>query len=76
MRRQTRNPLVLVLAGAAVLAGRPVGVRAQPMLGGGGGGMPDMRAISGRPLPDAGMPAGTVSVRVARKMPSNAVAGV
>jgi hypothetical protein len=42
----------------------------------GGGGMPDMRAISGRPLPDAGMPAGTVSVRVARKMPSNAVAGV
>jgi hypothetical protein len=42
----------------------------------GGGGMPDMRAISGRPLPDAGMPAGTVSVRVARKMPSNAVAAV
>ncbi|HVZ73008.1 MAG TPA: hypothetical protein VHJ20_11580 [Polyangia bacterium] len=60
----------LSLAGAA---------RAQPFAGGaaGGGppGMPNMRAISGRPLPDRGMPAGTVSVRVARKMPSNAVAG-
>jgi hypothetical protein len=38
--------------------------------------MPDLSQIVGRPLPDRGMPAGTVSVRVARKMPANAVAGV
>jgi hypothetical protein len=49
---------------------------AQPMAGGPPGGMPNMRAISGRPLPDRGMPAGTVSVRVGRKTPANAVAGV
>jgi hypothetical protein len=48
---------------------------AQPMMAGGGGrGMPDLHAISGRPLPDPGMPAGTLSVRVARKMPANGVA--
>lgn len=40
------------------------------------GGMPDLRAISGKALPDRGMPAGTVTVRVARKMPSNPVASV
>ena len=39
-------------------------------------GMPDLSQIVGRPLPDRGMPTGTVSVRVARKMPANAVAGV
>ena len=38
--------------------------------------MPNLRAISGQPLPDQGMAAGTVSVRVARKIPANAVAGV
>jgi hypothetical protein len=38
--------------------------------------MPNLRAISGQPLPDQGMPAGTVSVRVARKIPANAVADV
>ena len=37
--------------------------------------MPNLAEIVGRPLPDNGMPAGTVSVRVARKMPSNGVAG-
>ena len=37
--------------------------------------MPNLPQIVGRPLPDSGMPAGTVSVRVARKMPANAVAG-
>ena len=37
--------------------------------------MPDLSQIVGRPLPDRGMPTGTVSVRVARKMPANAVAG-
>jgi len=38
--------------------------------------MPDLSRIVGRALPDRGMPPGTVSVRVARKMPVNAVAGV
>ena len=37
--------------------------------------MPNLAEIVGRPLPDSGMPTGTVSVRVARKMPSNGVAG-
>jgi hypothetical protein len=58
---------------AAVLAGAPI-ARAQPMVGGGGR-MPDLSQIVGRPLPDGGMPTGTVSVRVSRKMPVNAVAG-
>ena len=39
------------------------------MGGGGGGGMPDLSQIVGRPLPDRGMPTGTVSVRVGRKLP-------
>jgi hypothetical protein len=49
--------------------------QAQPMMGGGGG-MPNLAEIVGRPLPDRGMPTGTVSVRVSRKIPANAVAGV
>jgi hypothetical protein len=48
---------------------------AQPMMGGGGG-MPDLSAISGKPLPDRGMATGTVMVRVARQTPANAVAGI
>jgi hypothetical protein len=51
---------------------------AQPMMGGapgGGRGMPNLRLMNGRPLPDGGLAAGTVTVRVARKMPVNAVAG-
>ena len=48
--------------------------RAQPTMMGGSG-MPNLAEIVGRPLPDNGMPAGTVSVRVARRMPSNGVAG-
>jgi hypothetical protein len=59
--------LAVILAVAAV-------ARAQPMMAGGGG-MPNLAEIVGRPLPDSGMPAGTVSVRVARTMPSNGVAG-
>jgi hypothetical protein len=38
--------------------------------------MPDLRVMNGKPLPDAGLAPGTVTVRVARKMPVNAVAGV
>lgn len=60
---------------AAVLATAAV-ARAQPMAGGpAAGGMPNMRAISGRPLPDRGMPPGMVTVRVARKTPASPVAG-
>jgi len=44
------------------------------MMAGGGGGMPNLAEIVGRPLPDNGMSPGTVSVRVARHMPSNGVA--
>jgi hypothetical protein len=52
-------------------------VRAQPAPSGmPGGGMPNLRAMSGKPLPDSGMALGTVTVRVARKIPANAVANV
>jgi hypothetical protein len=71
MRRQA---LTFILAlGAVGLAA--AGVRAQPMMAGGGG-MPNLARIVGKALPDAGMPAGTLSVRVARKMPVNAAANV
>jgi hypothetical protein len=73
MRRQARLLLTAVALGALVIAAPRVS--AQPFAGGGGG-MPNLRAISGQPLPDQGMPAGTVSVRVARKIPANAVGGV
>ena len=71
MRRETVTGLTL----AALLALSPV-LRAQPMVGMGGTGMPNLAEIVGRALPDSGMPPGTVSVRVARKMPANAVVGV
>ena len=82
MRRQDLTRLRqlgrLTLA-AALLAAPAAGAQpsAGPMMGAGGGGkMPDLSQIVGRPLPDRGMPTGTVSVRVARKMPANAVANV
>lgn len=68
MRRQSLVVLASIVALATV-------ARAQPMMGGGGG-MPNLAEIVGRPLPDRGMPTGTVSVRVSRKLPANAVAGV
>ena len=68
MRRQVVALLLASLAGTSI-------ARAQPMMGGGGG-MPNLAGVVGRPLPDAGMPTGTVSVRVARKMPANAAADV
>lgn len=37
---------------------------------------PDLRQMAGRPLPVADLPVGSVSVRVARKMPVNAAAGI
>jgi hypothetical protein len=73
MRREARLLLAAVALGAIAFPAPPA--TAQPFAGGGGG-MPNLRAISGQPLPDQGMPAGTVSVRVARKIPANAVAGV
>jgi len=42
----------------------------------GGAGLPNLAEIVGRPLPDAGMSPGTVSVRVSRRMPANAAAGI
>jgi hypothetical protein len=71
MRRQV---VTLGLVSLAVVSA----ARAQPMMGatGAGPGMPNLAGIVGRPLPDRGMPAGTVSVRVARKTPANAVADV
>jgi hypothetical protein len=38
--------------------------------------MPNLRMISGKPLPDAGMAAGTVSVRLARKTLQNPAGGL
>src|ERR1700733_7316299 len=70
MRRQAHLKLISL---AALLAAASV-ARAQPMMARGGSGMPNLAEIVGRPLPDSGMPPGTVSVRVARKMPSNGVA--
>ncbi len=66
--------LLIALATTIVRSSEAV---AQPMLGAapGGAGMPNLREISGKPLPDRGMSAGSVTVRVARKAPSNAVAG-
>jgi hypothetical protein len=61
---------LIALAAVAVVASPAL---AQPMMGGGGG-MPNLREVVGRPLPDSGMPTGTVSVRVARRMPANGVA--
>jgi hypothetical protein len=65
----------ILLAAPAVWS--PQGM-AQPMLGTGpgAGGMPNLGAISGKPLPDRGMATGTVTVRVARQSPANAVANV
>jgi hypothetical protein len=69
-RRPATIIAVLLLVGSASAS-------AQPFAGGGTrGGMPNLRAIVGQPLPDQGMPAGTVSVRVARKIPANAAAEV
>jgi hypothetical protein len=68
MRRKALSSLIAL----ALLAAASV-THAQPMMG--GSGMPNLAEIVGRPLPDNGMPAGTVSVRVARRMPSNGVAG-
>ena len=74
MRRQAR--LLTTALGALALAAISTPASAQPFAGGPSGGMPNLRAIAGQPLPDQGMPAGTVSVRVARKIPANAAAGL
>jgi hypothetical protein len=65
--------LIQAIALAATVA-FSAGAHAQPMMGGGRG-MPNLKEVVGRPLPDAGMAPGTVSVRVSRRMPGNAVAG-
>src|SRR4051794_26679261 len=40
------------------------------------GGMPDLHALSGRPIPVAELPPGTVSVRVSNQLPMNGVPDV
>ena len=74
MRRKNLGPIVLA---AALLMAAPA-ARAQPtsMPQGGGGGMPDLARIVGKPLPVPGMPNGTISVRVGRKLPMNAAKDV
>jgi hypothetical protein len=72
--------LAMVATGAGA---QPMG---QPMMGGGAGGppaggppgrpMPDLRLMNGKPLPGPELAPGTVTVRVARKMPVNAVVGI
>jgi hypothetical protein len=47
----------------------PATAEAQPQ-------MPDLRSMSGRPLPVPNLPVGTVVVRLARKMPANAAVGI
>jgi hypothetical protein len=59
---------IALVAGALLVALPPAPARGQPR------GMPNLREVSGRPLPDRGMPPGTVSVRVARQALSNPVA--
>jgi hypothetical protein len=68
MRPKADSRLVI----AACLLAVAASAQAQPMAG---GGMPNLANVVGRPLPDAGMPTGTVTVRVARTLPMNAVAG-
>ena len=63
----------IAVAVVAIVCAAPM-ASAQPMAG--GGGMPNLADIVGRPLPDRGMATGMVSVRVARKMPANPVANV
>jgi hypothetical protein len=70
MRREAR--IALLLGALALAAGAPT-AGAQPMAG--GGGMPNLADVVGKPLPDRGMATGTVSVRVARSAPGNPVAG-
>ncbi|HVT07174.1 MAG TPA: hypothetical protein VHO67_06940 [Polyangia bacterium] len=72
MRPAPLNLTAVLIGLAALLGAGPL--RAQPMMG--GAGMPNLSEIVGRPLPDAGMATGTVSVRVARRMPANAAAGI
>jgi hypothetical protein len=74
MRRSKRLSLAGLVAWsvvAALVAPTAATSQAQPAAG---GGMPNLRAIAGRPLPDPGMPSGMVTVRVARKTPANGVA--
>jgi len=68
-----RGLVIAILAGLGSILAVRRDIHAQPMAG---GGMPNLRAIAGKPLPDRGMPAGMVTVRVARKVPSVPVPGV
>src|SRR6185503_11916652 len=71
--------LAVALAATASARAQPTMGTAGPATGGPGmppgTAMPDLRVMNGKPLPDRTLAAGTVTVRVARKMPVNAVAG-
>src|SRR4051812_33035712 len=75
MRRQASSLLMAAALAAIATLAPAVPAFAQPFAKRGGG-MPNLRDISGHPLPDRGMAAGTVSVRVARKTLANAAGGV
>lgn len=60
VRRLVSIVAVLALAGSAMLSAQ----------------MPDLRQMSGQPLPSADLPAGSVSVRVVRQTIANNVSGV
>lgn len=64
---------IALAAGGLLLAAAERPATAQPFVSSGAG-MPNLAAVAGKPLPDRGMATGTVSVRVARKVPANAVA--
>jgi hypothetical protein len=84
--KATATAVAIALAMVATGAGVDAQPSAQPMMGGGAGGpptggppgrpMPDLRLMNGKPLPGPELPPGTVTVRVARKMPVNAVVGI
>lgn len=70
MRKQAVGLAIVVLLAAPAAAQPMGGAPAMP------GGMPDLRVMVGKPLPAPDLPAGTVSVRVARRIPINVVVGI
>ena len=70
MSRRLVLPALLSAAAMATLPLRAAGQAPPP------GQMPDLRAMSGRPLPVPDLPTGTVVLRVVRQSPANPAAGV
>jgi hypothetical protein len=70
MSRRLVLPALLGVAAMAALPLRAMGQTPPP------GQMPDLRAMSGRPLPVPDLPTGTVVLRVVRQSPANPAVGV